>query len=206
MSEPVQILPLAIAMVMGPQIMTSVFLVTSRDPVRNSLAYVATAAIALAAGTLLAFGIANLLGVGDQDDGSGKGALTYVVAGLLALLIIYTYLRRHEMEPPSWMGELQEADTRLATKLGLLLILLMPSDLVIMLGVGDYLVANGLDWFSALPFLGLTVLLVALPFLAYLLLGEAAVRRMPRIRDWMSTYSWLISIVVYAFFIYLLLA
>ena len=155
---------------------------------------------------MLAFGISNLLGVGEQQEGGGKDAFTYVIVGLLAVLIVYTYVRRHEMEPPNWMGELQEADQRLAGKLGLLLILLMPTDIVIMLGVGDYLVAGGLDWFSALPFIGLTVLLLALPLLAYLLLGETAARRMPGVRDWMTSYSWLISIVVYAFFIYLLLA
>jgi hypothetical protein len=205
-SESVQILPLALAMVMGPQIMTSVFLVTSRRPVPNSLTYVGAAALAVAVGTLLAFGISNLLGVAEQQEGGGKDALTYVLVGLLAVLIVYTYVRRHELEPPKWMGELQEADQRLAGKLGLLLIFLMPTDIVIMLGVGDYLVAGGLDWFSALPFIGLTVLLLALPLLAYLLLGEAAARSMPAIRDWMSTYSWLISIIVYAFFIYLFLA
>lgn len=205
-SESVQILPLAIAMVMGPQIMTSVFLVTSRAPLRNSLAYLGAAGAALVVGTLLAFGISNLLGVGEQQEAGGKDAFTYVLVGLLAVLIIYTYARRHELEPPQWMGELQQADARLTGRLGLLLILLMPTDIVIMLGVGDYLVAGGLDWFSALPFIGLTVLLLALPLLAYLLLGEAAARRMPAIRDWMRAYSWLISIVVYGFFIYLLLA
>lgn len=206
MNESIQILPLAIAMVMGPQIMTSVFLVTSREPVRTSLAYIAAVAVAVAAGTLVAFGLSNLIGVGDQGEDGGKDAFTYVIVGLLVVLTVYTFVRRHEMEPPSWMGELQEADSRLAGRLGLLVILLMPTDIVIMLGVGDYLVASGLDWFSALPFIGLTVLLIALPLIAFLVIGPPAVRRMPAIRDWMTEYSWVISIAVYLFFIYLLLA
>ena len=206
MGESVQIVPLALAMVMGPQIMTSVFLVTSRNPVRNSLVYVGSVALAVAAGTLIAFGLSNLIGVGAQGEEGGKSTFTYVIAGLLAILIIDTYLRRDKLDPPEWMGELQEADARLAGRLGILLILLMPTDIVIMLGVGDYLVANGLDWFSALPFIAMTVLAVALPVIGYLLLGEAAARRMPRVRDWMVRFSWLISIIVYAFFIYLLLA
>ena len=51
-STQLQIVPLALIMVMGPQILTAIFLVTSREPVKNSIAMligvVAAACISLA--------------------------------------------------------------------------------------------------------------------------------------------------------------
>ena len=41
------VLPLAFVMIAGPQIISSFFLATSSQPVRNSLAYVAGAAISI---------------------------------------------------------------------------------------------------------------------------------------------------------------
>ena len=200
-----EILPLAVAMVIGPQIMTSVFLVTSREPVRNSFAYLGGVAVALCIGTLLGVGLASLLGVGDDASSDGTDWSTYVFVGLLGFLSVDTFRRRHELEPPKWMGELQAADAGLSARIGLLLFLLMPTDIILMLGVGNYLVANGSDWFGAIPFIALTLLLVAVPVLVYLAIGPPAERRMPAIRDWMVRYSWLISMIVYGFFIVLLL-
>ena len=100
MGESVQIVPLA-RDGHGPSVMTSVFLVTSRNPVRNSLVYVGSVALAVAAGTLIAFGLSNLIGVGAQGEEGGKSTFTYVIAGLLAILIIDTYLRRDKLGRPS---------------------------------------------------------------------------------------------------------
>ena len=48
------ILPLAIVMVAGPQIISAILLATSRDARRNSLAFVAGVALAITLGTLVA--------------------------------------------------------------------------------------------------------------------------------------------------------
>lgn len=44
-------------------------------------------------------------------------------------------------------------------------------------------------------------LVLALPAIALLLLGERARRAPPTIRDWMNTNSWVVSEVVIAFFV-----
>ena len=45
-------------------------------------------------------------------------------------------------------------------------------------------------------------LLMALPILAYLLLGRRAREAMPGIRDWLTTNAWLVNLVVIVYFIY----
>ncbi len=45
-SEQLQILPLCLIMVMGPQILTAIFLVTSKQAVKNSLAMIVGVALA----------------------------------------------------------------------------------------------------------------------------------------------------------------
>jgi Sap, sulfolipid-1-addressing protein len=52
--------------------------------------------------------------------------------------------------------------------------------------------------------MGLTVFLAALPFLAYLLFHRRALEAMPKVRDWMTTNSWLVNIIVCGIFIALI--
>jgi uncharacterized membrane protein YidH (DUF202 family) len=58
---------------------------------------------------------------------------------------------------------------------------------------------------AALPFIGATILIAALPVLSYLLFRHRAQRAMPKVRDWMNTNSWLVNIIVYVIFILLIL-
>ncbi|GAA3371992.1 hypothetical protein GCM10017744_101710 [Streptomyces antimycoticus] len=57
-----QILPLAVTMMAGPQIVAAVILVTTARPVRVSLAFLLGAAVATAAGVALAGGCAGCWG------------------------------------------------------------------------------------------------------------------------------------------------
>jgi hypothetical protein len=49
-------------------------------------------------------------------------------------------------------------------------------------------------------------LLMALPILAYLLLGRRAREAMPGIRNWLTTNAWLVNLIVIVYFIYQLLS
>jgi hypothetical protein len=51
----------------------------------------------------------------------------------------------------------------------------------------------------------LTVLIAALPILAYLLFRRRAEAAMPKVRDWMNANSWLVNIIVFGIFIILIL-
>lgn len=205
-----QILPLAITMMAGPQIMSAIIFLTTPKPLKVSVAFVLGVVIATTVGVTIALTVASLLGgngsLGDSSDAGSTGHLIqYLLVGLLVVLAVRNYVRRETVEPPGWLGTLQSADPKTAFKTGLLVILLMPSDVIIMLTVGVNLVHNGAGLLAALPFIGATVLVAALPLLLYLLFHRRAQRVMPKVRDWMNTNSWLVNVIVCVVFIALIL-
>lgn len=206
-----QLLPLAITMMAGPQILSAIIFVTGEGPVKVSLGYVAAVAVAASLATLVWFLIAGLVGGSlNLNDSSGQTTAAKVIqvalVGLLILGSVKAYLGRETAEPPKWLGKLQGASPARAFEIGLLLIFLMPSDFVITMTTGLNLKANGEPWLHVLPFVALTTLIAALPLLFYLLFRERATVMMPKLRDWMNANSWLVNIIVYGIFIVLIVA
>jgi hypothetical protein len=144
------------------------------------------------------------------DDSSDEGSAgTIIQLALVAVLIgasVKIYLRRETAESPKWLATLLEADAKKALAVGLLVILLGASDIVVLLMVGTNLEHNNASLVEALPFAAATVLIAALPLLAYLLFRRRMERAMPEVRDWMNTKSWLVNILVYCIFIALILS
>jgi hypothetical protein len=176
-----QILPLAITMLAGPQIMTAIIFVTHPTPVRVSVPFLVGVAVAATLGTTIYFLLAGTISLGDpSDDGSTGKIIQYVLVGLLVALALRTYRHRESAEPPKWMGSLLQASPRKALTMGFLLIFVMPTDVASMATVGVNLQHNGDSLLDAVPFLALTVLIAALPLLAYLLLGRRAKEAMPK--------------------------
>ena len=201
-----QVLPLAITMMAGPQIMAAIIFVTAPKALRISLPFVAGVAIATTVGVAITTFLASLLSLGDPSDSGSTGhIIQYVLVGLLVALAVKNYLGRETAEPPRWLGALQQADARRAFITGLLVILLMPSDLIIMFTVGTNLAQNNAGLVAALPFIGATVLVAALPLLFFVLFHRRAQRFMPKVRDWMNNNSWLVNIIVCGVFIALIL-
>ncbi len=206
-----KVLPLAVAMMAGPQIMTSVVLVTGQGPVKTSLAYVGAIASAVVAGTAVAMLIAKAVGSGiTLHKSSGTTTAAHIIelalVALLLLAAVRSYLGRATAEPPKWLGKLQTAGPREAFRFGLLLIFLMPTDVVIMLTTGIHLEGEGKSLVDASLFFAATVLIAALPALGYVAFRRRAAVAMPKVRDWMNSNSWLVNIFVYALFIVLILA
>jgi hypothetical protein len=206
-----QLIPLAIPMMAGPQILSAIIFVTAENPVKVSLAYVAAVAIAVTIGTLIFYGLASVLGSGvSLNSSSGQTTAGKVIEiALVALLLVASlkaYLGRQTSEPPKWMGKLQGASPRRALEIGFLLILLMPSDFVIMLTTAFHLKGNDLPYWHDLALVAATTLIAALPLLLYLLFRRRATVLMPKFRDWMNANSWLVNMFVYAIFIVLIVA
>jgi hypothetical protein len=206
----VAVLPLAITMMAGPQIMSAIIFVTASKALRLSLAFLAGVAVATVVGLVAALALVSLLGSGvslgaRSDPGSVGKLIQYALVALLVGLAVKNYVRREGVEPPRWLGALQRADEKTALKTGLLVIWLMPGDVIALLTVAANLRQNGVGIAAALPFVAATVLIAALPLLCYLLLGGRARRLMPRVREWMNTHSWLVNIFVCALFIALIL-
>jgi hypothetical protein len=203
------VLPLAITMNAGPQIMSAIIFVTASKPLKLSAYFLAGVVIAVTAGVTITYTLASVLGnsvsLGDpSDSGSTGNIIQYVLVGLLVLLAIRSYLGRETSEPPRWLGAMQNAKPTTAFTTGLLLLSVFPSDLMILLTVGINLAQHDAGLVAALPFIGATILIAALPALSYLLFRRRAERAMPKVRDWMNTNSWLVNIIVYVIFILLI--
>jgi hypothetical protein len=204
------VLPLAITMNAGPQIMSAIIFVTAPKALRLSAYFLVGVIIAVTVGVTVTYTLATVLGnsvsLGDpSDSGSIGNIIQYLLVGLLVILSIRSYLGRQTSEPPRWLGALQNAGPRTAFTTGLLLLSVFPSDFVILLTVGMNLAQQNAGLVAALPFIGATILIAALPVLSYLLFRHRAQRAMPKVRDWMNTNSWLVNIIVYVIFILLIL-
>ena len=205
------ILPLAITMNAGPQIMSAIIFVTAAKPLKLSAYFLAGVVIAVTVGLTITYTLATLLGNGiSLGDPSNSGSLgniiQYLLVGLLVFLSIKNYVGRETIEPPRWLGTLQNAGPRTAFTTGLLLLSVFPSDFVILVTAGVNLVQNNASLLAAVPFIAATVFIAALPVLSYLLFHRRAQQVMPKVRDWMNTHSWLVNIIVYVVFIVLILA
>lgn len=204
-----QVLPLAVTMMAGPQIMSDIIFITSRRPVAINGAFLVAVAIAVTAGTAIATGLVSLLGIdlgSSSDSGSVGSIIQIALVGLLILAALKNVIRRETIEPPKWLGALQHADEKRAFKTGLLVILAMPSDIIIMLTVGTHLEQTNSSFLDALPFIAATVLVAALPLLGYLLFRGRAEAAMPRVRDWMNDNAWAVNVIVCVIFILLIVA
>jgi hypothetical protein len=204
------VIPLAITMNAGPQIMSAIIFVTAPKALRLSAYFLAGVVIAVTVGVTLTYTLATMLGnsvsLGDpSDSGSLGNIIQYLFVGLLVILSIKSYVNRETSEPPRWLGAMQNAKPRTAFMAGLLLLSVFPSDLVILVTVGVNLVQPNASLLGAVPFVVATILIAALPVLSYLLFHRRAVRAMPKVRDWMNTNSWLVNIIVYVVFILLIL-
>src|SRR5829696_5526356 len=135
------ILPLAITMNAGPQIMSALIFVTAPKPLKLSASFLAGVVIAVTVGVTITYTFATTLGgsisLGDSSDSGSLGnIIQYLLVGLLVFLAIKNYVRRETIEPPGWLGALQNANPRTAFMTGLLLLSVFPSDLVILVTVG----------------------------------------------------------------------
>jgi Sap, sulfolipid-1-addressing protein len=205
------VIPLAITMNAGPQIMSAIIFVTASKPLKLSAYFMAGVVIAVTVGVTITYTLASALGnsvsLGDpSDSGSLGNIIQYLFVGLLIFLSIKSYVNRETSEPPRWLGAMQNANPKTAFTTGLLLLSVFPSDFVILVTVGVNLAQNDASLLAAVPFMAATVFIAALPALSYLLFRHRAKRVMPKVRDWMNKNSWLVNIIVYVIFIVLILA
>jgi hypothetical protein len=205
------VLPLAITMNAGPQIMSAIIFVTANKPLKLSAYFITGVVIAVSVGVTITYTLASVLGnsvsLGDSSDSGSLGnIIQYLLVGLLIILSIKSYVNRETSEPPRWLGALQNANPKTAFTTGLLLLSVFPSDFVILVTVGINLAQQNASLLGAVPFMAATVFIAALPVLSYLLFRHRAKRAMPKVRDWMNKNSWLVNIIVYVIFIVLILA
>ena len=193
----VTLIPMSIVMIAGPQILSAIFLATSENWRRNSIAYVFGASLSITLFVSAAF----FIGGGSTSGGGGNDTIYWIVLALLLVAMLRTYLKREEAEPPKWMAKLQQARVRFSFLLGFLLLGIFPTDILTSVAVGATLAANGDPWWHCLPFIGLTLLLLSLPLLALLVLGDRGQALLPKVRQWMTDNSWVVNELVLLLFV-----
>jgi hypothetical protein len=197
-----QILPLAFVMIAGPQIISSFFLATSENWGKNSLAYVAGAAVSVTTVVTIAYFVAKgAKSAASKHSSTGGHVIDWTVLVLVLVLIVRVYLTRKTSEPPKWMARLQTATPRFAFVLGMALLGVFPTDILTSITAGLHVARHDDPWWQCLPFVGLTLLFLALPSLTILVLGKRAKTILPRVRDWMNDQSWVVSEIVLVFFL-----
>jgi hypothetical protein len=167
------------------------------------VAFLIGAAAAMALETAIWYLLAGSIDLGRSSDAGSTGSILQLV---LVGFAIYSYVNRETIEPPKWLGTLLEAGPRRALVVGFLLILLMPTDVASMLTVGVNLEHNSESLIDGLPFFAATLLIAAAALLANLLFGRRAREAMPKVRDWMTSSSWLVNIIVCVIFVFPILA
>src|SRR5215216_978572 len=129
------VIPLAITMNAGPQIMSAIIFVTASKSLKLSAYFITGVVIAVTAGVTITYTLASVLGNGislgdSSDSGSLGNIIQYLLVGLLIFLSIRNYVRRETSEPPRWLGALQNAKPRTAFTTGLLLLSVVASAFV----------------------------------------------------------------------------
>lgn len=202
------VLPLALTMNLGPQIVTNITLLTTVNPVRKLLCFLTAALISSTAITMVAFIIFKLIHLSPKassSPGTGQKVADLIFVGLLVVLMIKTFLERKKHKVPKWLSEIESASPRRVFVIALMLFSFMPTDLVAMITVAGYLARHDMHFYSVFPFIALTLLLASLPLLAYLLFRKPAQRVMPKVQRWLDANAWIVNEVVLVFFICMIL-
>ena len=98
------------------------------------------------------------------------------------------------------MSRLQTAEPKFALGLGVVLLGVFPTDILTSITAGLHVARTNGSWWGCLPFVGLTMLFLAVPALCVVFLGKEAKVVLPKIRDWMNSHAWVISEIVLVFF------
>ncbi|MCZ7377661.1 GAP family protein [Micromonospora sp. WMMC250] len=200
------ILPLAVVMVAGSQLVVAVFLASSNRPRAASLGFLGGAGLVVTAGVTVSWLLTRWVGglAADASAVAGKvdrgPAIDLVVLVLLVCLAVVVWVRRNRSGPPRWLGSIERAEPRQAMRLGALLFVVTPTDDLTMAAVGASVARHNLPWWHLVPFVLLTVFLLAVPLLALLLLGDRAARTLARMREWAEGHAWIVNEIVIAFF------
>ncbi|WFE50986.1 GAP family protein [Micromonospora sp. WMMD1155] len=200
------ILPLAVVMVAGSQLVVAVFLASSNRPRAASLAFLGGAGLVVTAGVTVSWLLTRWVGglAADASAVAGKidrgPAIDLVVLVLLVCLAAVVWVRRDRSGPPRWLGSIERAEPRQTMRLGALLFVVTPTDDLTMAAVGASVARHNLPWWHLVPFVLVTVLLLAVPLLALLLLGDKAARVLTRMREWAEGHAWIVNEIVIAFF------
>ncbi len=196
-------MPLAFLMILGPQIVTAIFLATGTNAKKSSASFLAGVAIAVTLGTTISFFVASHFGGFHRAPKGHRNVDAYwVIILLLVLLGIWIFIRRKQATTqPKWMSKIQNARAGHSIIIGFLLFFVFPTDLISWVSVGATNASRHNPYWFNLVFAVIVVLLAAIPLILLLLMGKRAQVLLPKVREWMNTHSWVVSEILVVFFV-----
>ncbi|HND46601.1 MAG TPA: GAP family protein [Chitinophagales bacterium] len=201
----IPVLPLSLTVMLGPQILVAVLLITRKDPIKSSVIYITAVLATLILTTFIYYELASLIGLKDLSI-AGRPLLKHLLIILFIYLIIRSIKNRNNItEAPKWMQNITSASLRKIFVIGLTLIAIMPTDIIATFSVGSILNSNSQPFIAALPFFGAVALIAGLPLLAYLSLGKKGPIYLEQFNTWLNTNGYLINVIVLIFFIMMMI-
>src|SRR5262249_28850735 len=91
------VLPLTVVVVVGPQIMSAIFLASSRDAKRSSLALLGGAGLAILVGLTVWYVVFRLIRVSGSGNGQNDGTrrlIDWIVLAVLLVLMVMVFMGR----------------------------------------------------------------------------------------------------------------
>lgn len=201
----IAILPLALTVMLGPQILVGMLLITRKDPIKSSLVYILAILSTLILTTYLYYLLANFTGLHKVTIG-GRPMIKYFLITLFIFLIIRSIINRKKItEPPKWMQGILTSSLGKIFVIGLSLIAFMPTDIVVAFTVGNLLNSESSSFMDALPFFGAVLLISLLPLTIYFSLGRSGPKYLEKVNIWLNTHGYIINVIVLSFFIFMLI-
>ena len=129
MGENIQVIPMATIMLLGPQILSAMFILTGKNHIKASLAYILSIFLAASLGTLammLLIDIFNLSAPSDSEPSTLVNIIKYAIVALLFFGIYKNYRDRNKKITPKWMKVIMAGNPRDNFKLGFVLVASLP--------------------------------------------------------------------------------
>ncbi len=200
------ILPLALTVMIGPQILVAILLVLRKNPIKSSIVYILAVSLTMVLSTTIYYYILLSLDLFDRTKHNGSNFLKYLIVAFLLYSIVKNFLNRKKLtKPPKWMDDIKTIPLKKVFIIGVMLIALFPGDIAMAFTVAGLLIHQNETLFSAIPFFVLVTLIASSPLLVYLSMGKNAYKNMKKVNDWLNTHGWVINVTVNLLFIYIVL-
>ena len=201
----IAILPLALTVMLGPQILVGMFLITRKDPIKSSMVYILAIISTLILTTYIYYSMSKYTGLHEISVG-GKPIVKYILIILFIFLIIRAIINRNKItNPPKWMRGVTTISLKKVFIIGLSLIAFMPTDIAISFTVGNLLNTESNSFLEAWPFFTAVLCISLLPLIIYFLLGRDGPKHLEKVNIWLNTHGYIINVIVLTFFIFLLI-
>ena len=198
------IIPLAITVILGPQITVSILLLTEQKPVQKSIVYILGITFGIICLTFLTYTIISNYHFNAPNPAYQRD-IKVASTILLVYLMLKNFLQRKKLtQKPKWMQSLQHASLKSIFLMGLGLVLFMPADIGVAVSVGAILVAKSETLIQAIPLFCAVTFFISIPLGIYLLLGQRGPKLMEKVNHWINNNGWVINQIVYTMFVYLI--